>query len=266
MRKLGLELDRHTRPDGRSRAQARRGRGALRRPDRDQGGLRAALHHRVASSGRREPGASPHFHRQHADSFYVLEGGLAVLVVRRGEAAVGGRVRLRTAGGRARVQEHVSPRASSTSTRRTAASHGICRRGSRRAGRLRQLRRPPGAACRRNRRRLPPPGEGERLEGKTPIATIKIGREELALIEFELEPGFEGPGPAHPRRPRRLVLRARGRARVPRRRTRRFVSAPARSSLRRSASCTRFRTRARTARACSTSTRRASASTSGCGR
>src|SRR4029078_7596222 len=26
-------------------------------------------------------GASPHFHRQHADSFYVLEGGLAVLVV-----------------------------------------------------------------------------------------------------------------------------------------------------------------------------------------
>src|ERR671938_300446 len=25
-------------------------------------------------------GASPHFHRRHADSFYVLEGGLAVLV------------------------------------------------------------------------------------------------------------------------------------------------------------------------------------------
>jgi len=26
------------------------------------------------------PGASPHFHRQHADSFYVLVGGLAVLI------------------------------------------------------------------------------------------------------------------------------------------------------------------------------------------
>ena len=29
--------------------------------------------------------------------------------------------------------------------------------------------------------------------GKNRIATIKIGREELSLIEFELEPGFEGP-------------------------------------------------------------------------
>ena len=26
------------------------------------------------------------------------------------------------------------------------------------------------------------------------MATIKIGREELSLIEFELEPSFEGPG------------------------------------------------------------------------
>ena len=26
------------------------------------------------------PGAEPHFHRRHADSFYVLEGGLAVLI------------------------------------------------------------------------------------------------------------------------------------------------------------------------------------------
>ncbi|MGZ8739871.1 MAG: cupin domain-containing protein, partial [Gaiellaceae bacterium] len=40
-----------------------------------------------------------------------------------------------------------------------------------------------------------PPGGGERLEGKNRIATIKIGREELSLIEFELEPGFEGPDP-----------------------------------------------------------------------
>src|SRR5439155_20475422 len=38
-------------------------------------------------------------------------------------------------------------------------------------------------------------GEGERLEGNNRAATIKIGREELALIEFELEPGFEGPDP-----------------------------------------------------------------------
>ena len=42
------------------------------------------------------------------------------------------------------------------------------------------------------------PGEGERLKGNNRVATIKVGREELSLIEFELERGFEGPGPAHP--------------------------------------------------------------------
>jgi quercetin dioxygenase-like cupin family protein len=39
------------------------------------------------------------------------------------------------------------------------------------------------------------PGEGERLEANHRVATIKLGREELALIEFELERGFEGPDP-----------------------------------------------------------------------
>jgi quercetin dioxygenase-like cupin family protein len=38
-------------------------------------------------------------------------------------------------------------------------------------------------------------GEGERLPTVTRVATIKIGREELSLIEFELAPGFEGPPP-----------------------------------------------------------------------
>ena len=40
-----------------------------------------------------------------------------------------------------------------------------------------------------------PPGDGERLVANNRIATIKVGREELALIEFALEPGFEGPDP-----------------------------------------------------------------------
>jgi mannose-6-phosphate isomerase-like protein (cupin superfamily) len=38
-------------------------------------------------------------------------------------------------------------------------------------------------------------GEGERLAGSNRVATIKVGREELCLIEFELEPGFGGPDP-----------------------------------------------------------------------
>jgi quercetin dioxygenase-like cupin family protein len=36
-------------------------------------------------------------------------------------------------------------------------------------------------------------GEGERLETDTRVATIKVGRDELSLIEFELKPGFDGP-------------------------------------------------------------------------
>lgn len=39
------------------------------------------------------------------------------------------------------------------------------------------------------------PGEGERHARETRALTIKVGREELALVEFELEPGFEGPRP-----------------------------------------------------------------------
>ena len=38
-------------------------------------------------------------------------------------------------------------------------------------------------------------GEGERLEGETRVATIKAGRDEVSLVEFELEPSFEGPPP-----------------------------------------------------------------------
>ena len=36
-------------------------------------------------------------------------------------------------------------------------------------------------------------GEGETLRTNHRVATIKVGREELALIEFELEPSFGGP-------------------------------------------------------------------------
>ena len=39
------------------------------------------------------------------------------------------------------------------------------------------------------------PGEGELLTGPHRVATIKVAREEIAMIEFELEPGFEGPDP-----------------------------------------------------------------------
>ena len=38
-------------------------------------------------------------------------------------------------------------------------------------------------------------GEGERLAANHRVATIKAGTDELSLIEFQLDPGFDGPDP-----------------------------------------------------------------------
>ena len=38
-------------------------------------------------------------------------------------------------------------------------------------------------------------GEGEALRANNRVATIKIGTDDLCLIEFELEPTHEGPDP-----------------------------------------------------------------------
>jgi quercetin dioxygenase-like cupin family protein len=142
------------------------------------------------------PGAASHFHRLHADSFYVLEGELAVLV---------------------RDQEHLlGPGAfvcappeivhgfrSTTATRFVNfhtpdggfAEHLRARdRGE--PGGFDSIDVPAGTGSSASGAILLQPGEGERLEAATRVATIKVGRDELSLIEFELEPSFEGP-PAH---------------------------------------------------------------------
>ena len=102
-------------------------------------------------------------------------------------------------------------------------------------------------------------GEGERLETDHRVATIKIGREELSLIEFELKPSFEGPG-VHDHDDHtdaffvldgEVGFTVEGQS---------FVAGPGASSPRRWASPTPSRT-ARAAVASSTSTRRAPAST-----
>src|SRR5919199_6353744 len=38
-------------------------------------------------------------------------------------------------------------------------------------------------------------GEGERLEGEDRVLHVKAVRPELDLLEFEVGPGYEGPGP-----------------------------------------------------------------------
>jgi quercetin dioxygenase-like cupin family protein len=140
------------------------------------------------------PGAEPHFHRQHADSFYVLEGGLAVLV--------DDEEKLLSPDACVCAPREVVHGFRSTSRTRFLNFHtpdggfagSLQARDRGEPGGFDSVDAPPGSG-RAGSEAVFLPGEGERLEGHSRIATIKIGREELSLIEFELEPGFEGPDP-----------------------------------------------------------------------
>jgi quercetin dioxygenase-like cupin family protein len=141
------------------------------------------------------PGADPHFHRRHADSFYVLEGTLSVLVHDR-EHELG-------PGAFVCAPPEVVHGFRSTSTARFLNFHtpdggfadNLRARDRGEPGGFDSVDAPPGSG-------LPPSdavrldaGAGERLEGDTRTATIKVGREELSLVEFDLGPNFEGPDP-----------------------------------------------------------------------
>ena len=140
-------------------------------------------------------GAGPHYHTHHADSFYVLEGELSFLI---------------------HDEEHVlgpgdcvcAPPGVVHGFRSLSPAHWL------------NMHTPNGGFCEHvqsldgggpggfdnvdcepgesigpvEEAVLLRAGEGERLEANHRVATIKIGRPELALIEFELEPAFEGPG------------------------------------------------------------------------
>jgi quercetin dioxygenase-like cupin family protein len=140
-------------------------------------------------------GAEPHFHRLHADSFYVLEGELAVLV-RDDEKPV-------SPGAFVCAPPEVVHGFRST-TRSVFLNFHTPDGGF--AGNLRERNRgepggfdsvdvPAGTGPPATDAIYLPPGDGERLETNTRVATIKVGRDELALVEFELEPGFVGPDP-----------------------------------------------------------------------
>jgi mannose-6-phosphate isomerase-like protein (cupin superfamily) len=141
------------------------------------------------------PGADPHFHRLHADSFYVLEGGLAVLI-RDDEKMLAPHAC-------ACAPPEVVHGFRSTSRARFLNFHtpdggfaeNLRARDRGEAGGFDSVDAPPGTG--------PPPteavflrdGEGERLDAGNHVATIKIGREELCLVEFEFAPGYDGPEP-----------------------------------------------------------------------
>jgi quercetin dioxygenase-like cupin family protein len=141
------------------------------------------------------PGASPHFHKQHADSFYVLEGELAVLV--RDEE------KLLSPGACVCAPPHVVHGFRSATRTRFLNIHtpdggfaeNLRERDRGEAGGFDSYDAESGSGPPATDAIALNAGEGERLEKDTRVATIKIGRDELSLVEFELEPGFEGPDP-----------------------------------------------------------------------
>jgi mannose-6-phosphate isomerase-like protein (cupin superfamily) len=141
------------------------------------------------------PGAGPHFHRQHADSFYVLEGGFTVLVHDKEHPL--------SPNGCACAPPEVVHGFRSTSRTRFLNFHTpdggfadhLRAQSRREEGGFDSFDAEPGSGAPPTDAVVLGPGEGERLEGDTRVATIKIGRDELSLIEFELEPRFEGPEP-----------------------------------------------------------------------
>jgi quercetin dioxygenase-like cupin family protein len=147
--------------------------------------------------GSRQNGAAPHIHKRHADSFYVLEGELTFLTADGDLAAPAGATFLAPSGvmhgfdhdrdGEVRYLNFHTPArgfAQSLRARRDPKTYDPVDYDSFDP----HEDAPTGAV-------LLQPGEGERYEADTRVATIKIGREELSLIEFELEPGFQGPEP-----------------------------------------------------------------------
>ena len=141
------------------------------------------------------PGADLHFHREHADSFYVLEGELAI--------RIGDEEHLVGPGGTVSAPPGFVHGFRSTMPTRFLNFHTP---DARFAEHLRELDRGepggfdsvdagPGDGLTDTGAVLLHAGEGEALRANNRVATIKIGTDDLCLIEFELEPTHEGPDP-----------------------------------------------------------------------
>jgi quercetin dioxygenase-like cupin family protein len=140
-------------------------------------------------------GADPHFHRRHADSFYVLEGGMAVLVHDEEKLLDDGAFvcappevvhGFRTTAKSVFLNFH---------TPDGGFAENLRARNRREEGGFDSVDAPPGSGKPPTEAVFLPSGEGERLEANNRVATIKAGRAELSLIEFELRAGFSGPDP-----------------------------------------------------------------------
>jgi quercetin dioxygenase-like cupin family protein len=140
-------------------------------------------------------GASPHLHRHHADSFYVLDGGFAVLVHdREHELEPGGYVC---------APPEVVHGFRTTSPSRFLNFHtpdggfadNLRARDRRERGGFDSVDAEPGSGRPPTDAVLLGAGGGERLEANDRVATIKAGRDELSFVEFDLAPEWDGPDP-----------------------------------------------------------------------
>ncbi|HYY02824.1 MAG TPA: cupin domain-containing protein [Gaiellaceae bacterium] len=146
--------------------------------------------------GSRQQGAAPHIHRAHADSFYVLDGELTFLTADGSLHAPKGGLCIAPPG-----VVHGFDHDADEEVR--YLNFHIPGRGFIES--LRARRRDPSTYDQTRYDSFEPPddaplgaaviapGEGDRLESDTRVATTKVGRDELALVEFDLQPGFEGP-------------------------------------------------------------------------
>jgi mannose-6-phosphate isomerase-like protein (cupin superfamily) len=141
------------------------------------------------------PGADPHFHRRHADAFYVLEGELAVLV-RDEEKLLGPDACVCAPPEVVHGFRSTAPaRFLNFHTPDAGFADNLRARDRGEEGGFDSVDATPGTGPPATDAVFLRSGEGERLEGTTRVATIKIARDEISFVEFELEPGFVGPDP-----------------------------------------------------------------------
>jgi quercetin dioxygenase-like cupin family protein len=140
-------------------------------------------------------GASPHIHLRHVDSFYVLEGELAVLVddeeVLLGPGAFASAPPELVHGFRTMMPT----RFLNFHTPDGGFAENLRDRNRGGPGGFDSIDVEPGSGRPGSDGIVLHAREGERLETDVRASTIKVGRDELALIEFELKPGFRGPPP-----------------------------------------------------------------------